>query len=64
MAKKPRLKTTISDDLFELLAFDLCGATYLDAYLVLRFCNIFNIEPTVVIHKIFERCPTFSEMTH
>jgi hypothetical protein len=61
---KAKLAMSVPDDLFELLAFDLCGATYRDAYSVLRFCNIFKIEPTVVINKIIERCPTFSEMTH
>jgi hypothetical protein len=60
--RKP--KTTISDRLFEALVLCLGHVAERDAAVIESFCIELNIDPAVVIHKIFERCPTFSEMTH
>ena len=58
-ARRPKLKTTVPDELFEELAFNLGDGVYRDAYAVQRFCNLFNIHPSAVIAKLIERCPFF-----
>jgi hypothetical protein len=63
MARKPKLKTTVSDKLFEVLAFSLGCGSYCDARIVLKFCRECDLDPSAICTKIIERC-RFSEMTH